>query len=104
MPLETVIVTVEIGTHTDSLPLNGPRLAQAIAEAIERNYREGEHEGLEIIECESVSIEGENWLPHLPCRQGDHEYCRSQEPHGCRCECHTTIDARKARAGDREDG
>jgi hypothetical protein len=104
MPLETVTVVVEIGTHTDSLPLNGPKLALAIAKAIEQDYPAGEHEGCEIIECESVSVDGDNWLPFLPCRNGDHEICRNQEPHVCPCVCHVRVVVEPQSSGEAQSG
>jgi hypothetical protein len=61
MPLEDVTITVVIGTHTDSLPLNGPSLAAAIRDAIE-DYKAREHQPVEIVECRSVNIDGEEWL------------------------------------------
>ncbi len=61
MPLEDVVMTVTIGTHTDSLPLNGPMLARLISEAI-WSYAANEHQPNEIVECRSVKIDDTEWL------------------------------------------
>lgn len=53
MPLETIAFRLEIDTHTDSLPLDGVRLARYLAVAI-ADYRKENHEPVEIVEFKRI--------------------------------------------------